>query len=113
VGGICGGVFGAPRYGFDVSEKKEERSVGRSIVMLVLMAISVAYLMNPTAGMVELIPDIVPGIGNLDEAGATALLIACLGYFGFDISRMFKRRKEEAAETKDAKVTKVSDAGPE
>jgi uncharacterized membrane protein YkvA (DUF1232 family) len=95
-----------------VSEKKEGRSVSRSIVMLVLMAISVAYLVNPTAGLVELIPDNIPGIGNLDEAGATALLIACLGYFGFDISRIFRGRKE-TEETKEAKVTKVSDANAE
>jgi uncharacterized membrane protein YkvA (DUF1232 family) len=89
-------------------EDKEERHLGRSVVMLVLMAISVAYLVNPGAGIVEFIPDNIPGVGNLDEAGATALLIACLGYFGFDISRIFKRRKE-SSEMKDAKVTKVSD----
>ena len=39
------------------------------------------YLLNPTAGLVELIPDALPGIGNLDEAGAAALLIFGLRYF--------------------------------
>ena len=33
------------------------------------------YLVNPTAGILEFIPDNLPLIGNLDEAGATALLI--------------------------------------
>lgn len=45
-------------------------------VVLVLSALfSVVYLINPTAGVFEFIPDNIPLIGNLDEAGATALLI--------------------------------------
>ena len=39
---------------------------------------SVVYLLNPGAGIFELIPDNFPVFGNLDEAGATALLIACV-----------------------------------
>jgi hypothetical protein len=34
------------------------------------------YLLNFTVGVFEL-PDYLPIIGNLDEAGATALVIAC------------------------------------
>ncbi len=33
------------------------------------------YILNPTAGLLELIPDVVPFIGNLDEAAATALVL--------------------------------------
>jgi hypothetical protein len=33
------------------------------------------YIINPTFGVFEFIPDNWPLIGNLDEAGATALLI--------------------------------------
>lgn len=36
------------------------------------------YIANPGMGVIELIPDNIPFIGNLDEAGATALLIKCL-----------------------------------
>lgn len=36
------------------------------------------YISNPTAGVLELIPDNLPFWGNLDEAGATALLIYCV-----------------------------------
>ena len=38
------------------------------------------YILNPTAGFLELIPDNAPGIGNLDEAGAAALLVLGLQY---------------------------------
>lgn len=50
--------------------------VTRKRVAAVLCAIiAVVYLLNPTGGIIELIPDNFPVIGNLDEASATALLI--------------------------------------
>ncbi len=41
-----------------------------------LALIGVVYLLNPTAGLLELIPDVIPGIGNLDESLAVMLIIA-------------------------------------
>jgi uncharacterized membrane protein YkvA (DUF1232 family) len=41
-------------------------------------AACVVYLLNPGAGVFELIPDNFPIIGNLDEAGATVLLVKCI-----------------------------------
>ncbi len=35
-----------------------------------LSLIGVVYLLNPTAGVVELIPDNLPLVGNIDEAAA-------------------------------------------
>lgn len=40
------------------------------------LAVAVGYLLNPTAGLFELLPDALPGIGNLDEAAAVGLAIA-------------------------------------
>lgn len=57
--------------------------------------IAFIYILNPSAGIFELIPDVIPVVGNLDEAGATALLIASLGYFGIDFARMFKRKEDD------------------
>jgi uncharacterized membrane protein YkvA (DUF1232 family) len=39
------------------------------------IALGVLYLLNPTAGLLELIPDAIPIIGNLDEAAATTLVL--------------------------------------
>ena len=39
---------------------------------------SLAYILNPGAGVFELIPDNLPIVGNLDEAAMTALLLASL-----------------------------------
>jgi uncharacterized membrane protein YkvA (DUF1232 family) len=47
----------------------------RRIGAVLGVIVSAIYLINPTAGVLELIPDIAPFIGNLDEAGATALLL--------------------------------------
>ncbi|QRN83458.1 DUF1232 domain-containing protein [Chloroflexota bacterium] len=45
-------------------------------LVYVLAVIGVVYLLNPTAGLLELIPDVIPGIGNLDESLAVMLIIA-------------------------------------
>ncbi len=49
------------------------------------------YLLNPSFGILELIPDNLPVIGNLDEASATALLLSSLAYFGIDLTHLFKK----------------------
>ena len=49
------------------------------------------YILNPTAGFFEIIPDNLPLIGNLDEAAAVALLLMCLSYFGIDLPNIFRR----------------------
>jgi uncharacterized membrane protein YkvA (DUF1232 family) len=44
------------------------------------------YLLNPDAGWIEFLPDVIPGIGNLDEAAAVLILLRCLAHFGVDLS---------------------------
>jgi len=57
----------------------------QNLAVLVMTAIAGLYLVNPTAGVLEFIPDVVPVLGNLDEATAMALLISGLGYFGLNV----------------------------
>lgn len=60
----------------------------KSIIVLLTGILSLMYLLNIGGGFIELIPDNIPVIGNLDEATATVLLLNCLRYFGiawFDI----------------------------
>mgnify|MGYP003381886078 CR=1 FL=1 len=65
----------------------------RYTVVLLLGALSVGYLANIGVGVVEFIPDNLPVVGNLDEAAATALFIACLSYYGIDLTRFTKRNE--------------------
>lgn len=53
--------------------------------------LALLYLLNPTAGVFEIIPDNLPLVGNLDEAAAVALLLMCLKYFGIDLPNIFRR----------------------
>ena len=53
------------------------------------------YILNPTAGIFELIPDNLPIIGNLDEAAAIATLLMCLKYFGIELPDFFRREEQD------------------
>jgi len=48
------------------------------VVFLAIFCLVV--LLNPGAGVLDLLPDNLPIIGNLDEGAAGALLIWCLQY---------------------------------
>ncbi len=43
-------------------------------VIYLFTALGLIYLLNPTAGVIELIPDNMPLIGNLDEGMATMMI---------------------------------------
>ena len=77
----------------------------KNLFVILLGIISLLYILNPTAGIFELIPDNLPFVGNLDEAGAAALLIMCLRYFGLDLTKIFqkssKNNKKEERPTED------------
>lgn len=49
------------------------------------------YLLNPSFGVFEFLPDHIPLLGNLDEATATMVLLGALRYHGWDFTRMFTR----------------------
>ncbi len=62
----------------------------------VCVVLSVLYLLNPDMGLVEFLPDNFPIVGNLDEVGATLLLLGCLDYLGIQlpgfVTRLFRRK---------------------
>ncbi|MGQ9889280.1 MAG: DUF1232 domain-containing protein [Aggregatilineales bacterium] len=63
--------------------------LAKNAVVIALGAIGMLYLMFPTLGVFELIPDAIPFIGNLDEAGATLLVLNTLAYYGLDLGRLY------------------------
>ncbi len=56
------------------------------------LGLGVLYLINPTMGLLELLPDNLPIVGNLDEAGAAGLVLGALAYLGIDLVGPFRRR---------------------
>jgi uncharacterized membrane protein YkvA (DUF1232 family) len=63
----------------------------REMLILGLAAIALIYLVYPSLGLFELIPDAIPIIGNLDEAGAILILVNTLAYYGVDVTRLYGR----------------------
>ena len=55
--------------------------------------LSFIYLLNPTFGVFELLPDNIPLIGNVDDATATMVLLGALRYFGWDLTNLFVKQR--------------------
>ena len=62
----------------------------RKLIALLGGLLGLLYILNPTAGLIEFIPDNLPLIGNLDEAAAVFLILGCLRYFGIDLMKYFR-----------------------
>jgi len=62
----------------------------KNIFVLILGILSLVYLINPTLGFFEIIPDNLPIIGNLDEVAASAILLAVFRYFGIDLTSFLR-----------------------
>jgi hypothetical protein len=56
------------------------------------VVLSLLYLSNVGAGFLELIPDNLPGIGNIDEVAFTMILIYCLRRLGIDLAPHLRSR---------------------
>ena len=78
----------------------------KNFIVALIGIISAMYLFNFGIGIIELIPDNFPIIGNLDEAAATALLLSSLSYFGIDLFNIFKKEKEENSTENNPKISK-------
>ena len=65
----------------DASKAVDQRA-GRPIGSLFLGIICLIYLINPTSGVFELLPDVLPVVGNIDEGLATLGLIIALNNLG-------------------------------
>ncbi|MBA3014133.1 MAG: DUF1232 domain-containing protein [Proteobacteria bacterium] len=64
----------------------------KNIVVLITGILSLMYLFNFGSGFLELIPDNIPFVGNMDEATAMVLLLNCLRYFGINLFDIFERK---------------------
>lgn len=69
----------------------------KSLYYLITGIVGLIYILNPTAGTLELIPDMIPIIGNLDEFAASALILASLVHFK---NRFFPQKSTKKPEKK-------------
>lgn len=69
-------------------------------MVAIIGILAAIYLINPTLGVFEFIPDNIPLIGNLDESTATLLLISALAFFGVKIPFFFQEQKTQETKKK-------------
>ena len=62
----------------------------KSFIVFLMGVFAVLVLIFPS-----ILPDFIPIIGALDEATATAVLLACARYFGWDLSQFLGRKNDE------------------
>jgi len=71
--------------------------IARFAVAWAVAVIAAFYLLNPTGGTLEFIPDQVRYWGNLDELIAAILLLSALRSFGVDVCRFFGAKDKDAS----------------
>jgi uncharacterized membrane protein YkvA (DUF1232 family) len=69
-------------------------------LVYLMSAIGVIYLLNPTFGVLEFLPDNLPVIGNMDEGLAVMLILA-------GIAEMSEGKKSRRAEKENKAVAKT------
>ncbi len=74
----------------------DKNSRSKSFAVAIAGTLSFFYILNPAAGIFELIPDVLPVIGNLDEATAVAILLSALSYFGIKVPDLFGKLVQDA-----------------
>ena len=52
----------------------------RKLTAIALAILSIVYLINPTAGVFELLPDNIPFVGNVDEGLAAYVLFSSIEF---------------------------------
>lgn len=67
----------------DENSENQEDAARNKTFYLMMAAICGLYLVYPSLGLFELIPDAVPVVGSLDEAAATTGLLYALGGLGW------------------------------
>lgn len=67
----------------------------KKIVAVGAVIVGIIYILNPTMGLFELLPDNLPIVGNLDEAAAVYMILLALRYLGLDLIRSFDLGKKK------------------
>ncbi len=63
----------------------------KEMFIIFLALVSLLYLLNPTLGILEFLPDNLPLVGNLDEGLAVVILLNTARYYGIDLTRLYAR----------------------
>ena len=65
-------------------------SKGSRTVAWIVLSLGAVYLLNPLFG-VDIIPDNLPGVGNLDEAAVVLVVLGALRYLNIEIPEFIEK----------------------
>lgn len=65
-----------------------EKTPAKVFLAFIGLLVSILYLSNISFGFIEIIPDSIPLVGNLDEVFFAGLLFKCLDYLGIPVSSL-------------------------
>ncbi len=82
-----------PGYRGSTLDSSRRNLLSQSLALFAGVAAAL-YLVYPSLGIFELLPDALPLVGNLDEAGASLLLINVLAFYGIDLNRFGRRKRK-------------------
>jgi hypothetical protein len=71
----------------------------KKLTAILLGLLSAFYLINPTAGVFELLPDAIPLVGNVDESLAAYVLYSSIEYLRGKPIGMFRNWRAPATGT--------------
>jgi hypothetical protein len=74
-----------------INIEDKPRSKFKVLMSLLGIFFCALYLLNMTAGFIEIFPDNLPIVGNIDEVMVSGIFYGCLRYLGLDVVP-FKRR---------------------
>jgi hypothetical protein len=81
----------APVDGEIVPEEVTEQPGWAKALAWATIVLGGLYIVNPTAGIFELIPDVIPVVGNLDEAAVMFLIFGAMRYLGWTLPEFIER----------------------
>lgn len=65
----------------------------KKISAILLVIVCIVYLINPTFGVFELIPDNLPIIGNIDEVFVAGLLLSLVNFLRTGEFKLLKQNR--------------------
>lgn len=72
-------------------EKIKHFTKAKDFLIAGIGIVGILYMLNFGFGVIEILPDNLPFIGNIDEAFALFLVFSSAEYFGLNIKSLFKR----------------------
>ncbi len=74
-----------------MNKKRKKEIKSKDFLVAGLGILGILYMLNFGFGILEILPDNLPFVGNMDEAAALFLIYSSLDYFEINVKSLFTR----------------------